>query len=507
MKQFFKIIMVLSLVSAPLTSCKEKKQAEKELTLLVIFDGLRPEYITPEVMPNTYKLKTEGVLASEHHSVFPTLTRVNSAAVASGAYPGTNGVMGNSVFFPAIDPTRSLNSGDINDLLRIVNHPGEKLFTSPTLAEVLKENGKKYMVFSTGSTGQSYLLNHIAEDFGAIVNPQLILPQGLRSELIKEIGPLPSSDKKNMQKHTWITDAWLHYATKENAPEVSIVWFTDPDATAHAHGVGAPETLASIKYVDNELGRILSSLEVSDMKDRVNILVGTDHGFVTHVGTNDISTFLIEEQLKDSIGSEDVVVAGGAIYVKEKSKVPEIVSALHKQHWIGGLFTAASEKDSTMGQVEGTLSLSMAKFDHSQRSPDILVDLMWNKDENSHGYPGTSFSRGIAGHGGGSPYEMQIELIGYGPAFKTGKVSTMPTANVDLAPTMLYLQGVEVPKEMEGRVLFELMEHQERAAIETAHLEVKVPGPVKTQVLKTMSSGNHWYLSSLQYDEAPQEKE
>jgi arylsulfatase A-like enzyme len=500
MKQFFSVVLVLTALTGIFNGCKEKPST-KTITLLVIFDGLRPEYITPEIMPNTYKLKMEGALASEHRSVFPTLTRVNSAAIASGAYPATNGIMGNSVFFPSIDSSRALNSGDASELMRVTNHPDEQLFTSPTLAEILKKNGKNFMVFSTGSTGQSFLLNHLAADFGAILNPQLILPESLTEELVQKFGPIPSADKKNMLRHTWITDAWLHYGLADDAPEVSFVWFSDPDATAHSYGVGAPETLSSIQYVDKELGRIMAGIVEKGMKDQVNILIGTDHGFVTHIGTNSVTSFLLENDFKESADSDDVVIAGGAIYVKDKAKVSEMARALMQQDWIGGVFTSASDKDSTFGVVEGTLSMKMVKFDHEQRSPDILVDMMWNNESNAFGYPGTSFSRGIAGHGGSSPYEMYINLIGSGPDFKSGYVSSRASGNVDIVPTILFLQNLEIPKEMDGRVLSELMINHEDSIAKSAGLSFNIPGGFRNQEIKVLRTGDYWYLSSIHIKE------
>lgn len=69
MKQSLSIVLVIIVLAGIFNGCKQKP-SQKRMTLLVIFDGLRPEYITPEIMPNTYKLKMEGVLASEHRSVF-----------------------------------------------------------------------------------------------------------------------------------------------------------------------------------------------------------------------------------------------------------------------------------------------------------------------------------------------------------------------------------------------------------------------------------------------------
>ena len=45
----------------------------------------------------------------------------------------------------------------------------------------------------------------------------------------------------------------------------------------------------------------------------------------------------------------------------------------------------------------------------------------------------------------------------FGPDIKSGLRSEVPSSNADLAPTILFLAGVPVPKEMDGRVLREIL--------------------------------------------------
>jgi arylsulfatase A-like enzyme len=491
-KTLFPLLLLMIAVAGISTSCQKKQ--ESRMVLLVIFDGLRPDYITPEIMPNTYRLKTEGAFVAKHHSIFPTLTRVNSAGIASGAYPGTNGVLGNGVYFPSIDSAKGLNTGDAAELQRIIEATNGQLYTSPTLAETLRDGGKNLMVFSTGSTGQSFLLNHIADAFGAIVNPKLILPQSFQGELETTVGPIPSDENNGLLSHTWITDAYLHYGLAENAPEVSILWFTDPDATAHAKGIGAPETLASITYADNELGRVLKAIKERGLDKKVDILISTDHGFVTYIGSNNVAQFLIEKGLKESSGSTDVVVVGGAIYVKEKDKVEALTNVLMEQEWIGAVFSKPSGTDSVAGIVPGTFSMELARYNHAERSPDILIDMAWNDGVNEFGYPGMSHSRGIAGHGSSSPYELGINLIAYGPSFKKRFESNLATGNVDLAPTILQLTGLKAPREMDGRILHELLSNT-KGEIKSSDITVlKVSNLIKEQELHMLTIGEYHYL-------------
>ena len=49
-------------------------------TLVIVVDGLRPDYITPSQMPRLVRLGQRGIVFNAHHSVFPTVTRVNASS-------------------------------------------------------------------------------------------------------------------------------------------------------------------------------------------------------------------------------------------------------------------------------------------------------------------------------------------------------------------------------------------------------------------------------------------
>ncbi|WP_152591365.1 alkaline phosphatase family protein [Nostoc sphaeroides] len=65
--------------------------------------GLRPDSINPQNTPNIYRLRQQGVNYLNGHAVFPTVTRVNSAAIATGYYPGKNGIVSNSMYVPQVN--------------------------------------------------------------------------------------------------------------------------------------------------------------------------------------------------------------------------------------------------------------------------------------------------------------------------------------------------------------------------------------------------------------------
>src|SRR6266481_5899930 len=74
------------------------------IVVLMVWDGLRPDFVTQRDTPNLFRMARDGVRFDRHHSIFPTLTMVNATALATGAPPGVNGLEGN-VFYLAADST------------------------------------------------------------------------------------------------------------------------------------------------------------------------------------------------------------------------------------------------------------------------------------------------------------------------------------------------------------------------------------------------------------------
>lgn len=480
-----------------LSASAQSTAAKPEVrTLIVFFDGLRPDYITPEAMPNLYAFKQRGAYGQSHHSVFPTVTRVNSASYSTGSYPVTHGLMGNSVFFPEVSNNKSLNTGEAEELFKIAEATHGQLLATISLGEILQKQGKKMMVFSSGSTGQAFLQNHTISG-GAIINPSMILPASIKDSIFKDLGPVQPNGK-----HKWVTDALIKYGMSENGPLVSAIWYSDPDGTAHAKGIGSAEAMASIKVVDAEFGRIISTLGQKGLTQYYNILISTDHGFMTHVGqgAKGLNQLLIENGLKQSATSDDVVTAGGAIYIKDHNPetIKKIVSVLRPQQFVGAIFTKGANPGDLKGFVEGTLSFETIHWNHS-RAADILVDANWDDRVNSAGYAGASYLPGVAGHGTISHWDVHIPLIVSGPAFKNAFESALPTSNVDLAPTVLHILNIPIPATMDGRVMSEMLRKPvpgaaSKAKKETIETKASYPGGTYHLTLERTILGNFQYV-------------
>ncbi|MGD8729945.1 MAG: alkaline phosphatase family protein, partial [Gemmatimonadota bacterium] len=150
---------LISVLSA--TACSGPSlDLEKHRVVILVVDGLRPDYVTAALMPRLNRLAERGVRGLAHHAVFPTVTRVNGPSIFTGRYPGGHGLLGNSVYLPEVDATRVLDMSDRDDVVAIDEATGGALLTAPSLGELLDAQGVTYFAASSGSTGSATFMNH-----------------------------------------------------------------------------------------------------------------------------------------------------------------------------------------------------------------------------------------------------------------------------------------------------------------------------------------------------------
>ena len=69
-------------------------------TIIMVWDGLRPDSVNAVDTPNLYELRQSGANFSDNHSTFPTFTMMNGSSFATGSFPKTSGFYGNTFWTP-----------------------------------------------------------------------------------------------------------------------------------------------------------------------------------------------------------------------------------------------------------------------------------------------------------------------------------------------------------------------------------------------------------------------
>ena len=172
---------------------------QARVVLVFVLDGLRPDAINPRDTPTLFRLRQEGVYYLNSHAVFPTVTRVNAAAIGTGAYPGTNGIVSNVMYVPAVNQGRPFNLGEFQHLVSLEAVSGGRLVPVKTLGEHLQEHALQLAVVSSGSTGSSLLLNpHARHGVGTLVNGYfdpgrlVAFPPEVNTIILERFGPAPA---------------------------------------------------------------------------------------------------------------------------------------------------------------------------------------------------------------------------------------------------------------------------------------------------------------------------
>lgn len=69
-------------------------------TIVMVWDGLRPDSVNPVDTPNLYALRQTGTDFADNHATYPTFTMMNGSSFATGSFPKTSGFYGNTFWTP-----------------------------------------------------------------------------------------------------------------------------------------------------------------------------------------------------------------------------------------------------------------------------------------------------------------------------------------------------------------------------------------------------------------------
>ncbi|MBV9324493.1 MAG: alkaline phosphatase family protein [Chloroflexi bacterium] len=413
---------------------------------VMVWDGLRPDLVSPEATPNLWQLAEQGVWFDRSYAVYPTLTRANSPAISTGCRPGAAGVPGNTFLLRGTDGSlTSHSSGDVRSLERLAEADGQPVLLVDTLADRVHAAGQKSVVVGSGSPGSAWLQHPRAiEAEDAVIADGVSAMKPFMQAVRARFGPLPRRDALPATQWTrYFTRIITEFVLPELTPTLLVFWHTDPDHTSHARGYFAAETVQSLRDADANLGAILSAYERLGMREATAFVVTSDHGGST-VTRRARAAQDLARVLREGAAAEN----GGSVFVY--SSDAELVSAIRRFDYVGPIFTSNGR--------DGTFPLSMVGLS-GPRAPDAVFSFTWSA-EMVRGIVGTATgaeSKLVMDHGSISPYDLRNTLVLQGPDFRSGWRSRVPVGNIDICPTLTHLLGLGPGSSMEGRVLWEAL--------------------------------------------------
>jgi predicted AlkP superfamily pyrophosphatase or phosphodiesterase len=496
--------------------------------VVVVWDGMRPDFVSEQNTPTLWKLAHEGVTFRNHHSVYPSATMVNGTALITGVYPGRNGIIANHVYRPDIDSRHAIDVENPAVVKRGDELSGGKYVSLSTIAELVQRAGGRTVIASAKTVG--LLLDRRVESTSGdidsaspVAEEERIKARGSRSvtlfagkslpgdalaPITDVLGPFPSG---HVQQDAWTTKAVTDFLLKDGVPTLSILWLGEPDLTQHESAPGASAALTAIRSADENLAAVLSALDRQKARETTDLFVVSDHGFSTIRRSIDLrkilndAGFSAKTEFIDEPKTGDIMLAGNGgsvlFYIIDHDQTirRRLVEFLQRSDFAGVIFTKEP--------LQGTFGLQQAMINPSKadHAPDVVMAFRWNNSKNQFGVPGMidadwQRAAGKGTHATLSRFDMHNTLIAAGPDFRRGEADDLPTGNIDVTPTILQILGIKAPVQMDGRILSEAMVNGDRAASELKP-EVKtiegsndLPSGRWRQTLKVSRVGSTLYL-------------
>lgn len=477
-----------------------------EKFVIVGFDGLRADLVNAENTPNLMRLAARGVRFANQRSVFPTETRVNMTSISTGANAGRHGIVGNRYLDPHIDPRVPFNTFLRDMIDRGQAAYGGRLVEATSMGSVLHRAGKRMAVVASGSEGTSIFKNHDVALFPRNVTvschyPAISSPAGTGDAVVARFGAPPEILHPDTRIVRYATDVFLDYIWPEHAPDVSIVWFDEPDTSLHYLGLGTEGTRQTIRYCDEQFGRILDWAETVP---GMQVIAMSDHGHVAMTWPTSVQQYLREagfdigETLAD--GADLAILPGhtGKLHVRpglENTVLRDAVHAMMEAPWCGMMFA----RDGI--EIEGTLPQRLVFIEHP-RSPDIYYTMRTDGGTGRGGLPGRTWydiagqnlEPGAGLHGGLQKEEINGFLIAAGSLFREGVVSGIFSGTPDIHPTVLTGLGLAPAPTATGRPLVEALAGPDRSPGEITAEEFDASHGAYRQSLRRVRVGDAVYI-------------
>ncbi|XP_019497663.1 PREDICTED: ectonucleotide pyrophosphatase/phosphodiesterase family member 2 isoform X3 [Hipposideros armiger] len=355
---------------------------------LIIFsvDGFRASYMKKgsKVMPNIEKLRSCGTHSPYMRPVYPTKTFPNLYTLATGLYPESHGIVGNSMYDPVFDATFHLRGREK------FNHRwwgGQPLWITAT------KQGVKAGTF-----------------FWSVV-----IPHERRILTILQWLTLPDNER----------------------PSVYAFYSEQPDFSGHKYGPFGPEMTNPLREIDKTVGQLMDGLKQLKLHRCVNVIFVGDHGMedVTCDRTEFLSNYLTNVDditlVPGTLGRIRPKFSNNAKY-DPKAIIANLTCKKPDQHF----------KPYMKQHLPKRLH-----YANNRRIEDIhlLVERRWHvarKPLDVYKKPsGKCFFQGDHGFDN-KVNSMQTVFVGYGPTFKY-KTKVPPFENIELYNVMCDLLGLK----------------------------------------------------------------
>lgn len=379
-------------------------QRDKPHVILISFDGFRADYLDRPDLPNFRQAMQRGARARAMVPVFPSLTFPNHYSLVTGLYPDRHGIVANSFYDPMRNQRYSLSD-------RAAVTDGTWYRGEPIWVTAETQGMVSACFFWPGSE--------------AAIG-------GVRPTFWNEYEDSVSNSERVDGVLRWLR------LPEERRPHVITVYFSEVDSASHDGPLNSTEVTQALRSLDRTLGSLLDGVNALPIRDRVYVVLTSDHGMVE---TNASQTVAL-----DSIADMTGVRVG---FVGP-------VTSLHIAAGVGRASEVRNQLNSRLQHGRAYLREDLPprfRFSADPRAGDVVVvmDESWTLSASRVTQLANRVRRRWGAHGWDPALpSMHAMFLVVGPGIRPG-ATVEQVSNVDVYPFLTELLGLQPAPEIDGR--------------------------------------------------------
>lgn len=428
---------------------QDKRAAPRiEHVIMVSVDGLMPEaYLAPDKhglkVPTLREMVRAGAVSDGAESVFPTKTYPAHTSIATGANPGTHGIVDNQPFDP-----ENKNQGGwcwYSEDIRV-----------PTLWDAARERGLRTALVYWPVTVGAQATASMPEIWRAGTREDVKLVRalstpGLLDAVEKRFPGFAEGFTPPQSSDASVTDVAV-YLIETQKPHLLMTHLVNVDHWLHQTGPFSAESKAAIENADAQVARLIAAAKKAGIWQQTALVLVSDHGFAASRERLRLGVYLAQR---------------GLVKVDERGQLTEWKAAVQPMTGLAYVYLKDPADERTRAQVWELFASMAGKEGSGIRHvypPEEIAQLGGDPEaalavgtvegyEFAAGYSGEVFfpARLAAGHGYDPRYaSMRASLVLYGPGVAAGKLEKARL--IDVAPTVARWLGLRLER-AEGKPL------------------------------------------------------
>jgi len=446
------MMILLLLMSALTTTAFSVSEADRHVILISV-DGLAAYHLENEdlELPNFRELIRDGAWPVASQSIFPSVTHPSHASLITGVTPRKHGVIGNRMTNRETGETFHPTTKSRSDVVHV-----------KTLFDAAREAG-----LTTAAICWPETRGDAAIDFNILHGHSELDPDEVDPELLEFLrsSGIPIDTWYTWAKYGRIMQGYRDVILAESAaeifkvhkPDLMAVHFLVTDSKQHGWGPKHYMAQAALTRADHNVGILRQAVRDAGLEDRTTFVIVTDHGFSS-------------------------VYHEVNIYPEWKAAGLDGIAQLHGDRWNVFVETTDAfdrERDEKKLQtffdnvlrLEGVRRIIKNEAFHDigypryEENPHVpgqyiiipYIDTYLTVDTETVSTRRRERSAPSHGHGYLPDHpQMYAGMIWSGREITRG-IRTGMVYNIDVAPTIAKLLGLELP-DAEGRVLLEILD-------------------------------------------------